>query len=543
MSFKDLKLGTKQRISLSVVLAIMIAANLYQIRKLDALRAEIDDASRRWLPSAVAISQINLNTSRLRSNQLQHIFATDEETKSEQKLQMAELMTKIERDQAQYEELRATAHEQDPRSREEEGIYDKFNEKWENYLEYSFELIKLISSNRTDEAIRLLNGPAKDAYTDFSEDLVKLVEINQQNSLNSAARAEQTYRSTLRLIQGLLIGTVILAIIIGNVFVRYISVPIQGLEKAAQQVAGGNLDVQLQDNRQDEIGNLASSFNKMTRSLKAANEKTQNQALKLQAQNKHLEATMQELKEAQEQLLMKEKMASLGDLVAGLAHEINNPAGVINSSSDIKKRCLTRISKLLSERATEENKAELKRLLRMLEENIDVTATAGQRITKIVQSLRTFAHLDEAEYQKVNLHEGLESTITLLGGALKDRIRIGRDYDEIPEIYCFAGQLNQVFINLLRNAGEAIHGEGSIDIKTYCEEGYVYVKISDTGRGIPRSHLNKIFEFGFSKDGQRVKMTSGLSTAYNIMQRHDGEIDIRSEEGKGTTVTLKLPVK
>jgi signal transduction histidine kinase len=543
MSFKDLKLGTKQRIALSVVLAIMIAANLYQIRKLGALKAEIDDASKRWLPSAVAISQINLNTTRLRSNQLQHIFATDEKSKNEQKVLIAELMTIIERDQAIYEELKAAAREKGLQSLEEEKIYDEFNDKWETYLEHSFELIALISSNQNDKAIRLLNGPAKDVYTDFSQDLVKLVEANQQNSLSSAARAEQTYLSTLRLIQGLLVGTVILAIIIGNVFVRYISVPIQGLEAAAQEVAGGNLDVQLQDNRKDEIGNLASSFNKMTRSLKAANEKTRNQALKLQAQNKHLEATMQELKEAQEQLLIKEKMAFLGGLVAGLAHEINNPAGVINSSSDIEKRCLARISKLMSEPATKGNLAELKRMFLILEENIDATAEAGHRIAKIVQSLRTFAHLDEAEYQKVNLHEGLESTITLMGGELKNRIHIKRNYGDIPEIHCFAGQLNQVFINVLRNASEAIEGEGEIDIKTYRDNGHVYIGISDTGRGIPRSHLSKIFEFGFSRSGQRVRMTSGLSTAYNIIQRHDGEIDIYSEEGKGTTVTLKLPVK
>ena len=236
----------------------------------------------------------------------------------------------------------------------------------------------------------------------------------------------------------------------------------------------------------------------------------------------------------------------MGDLVAGIAHEINNPIGVVISAADVSIRCLDKIESGLKTGEGKEGRRDDKpipKAFRILKENIKVTVTAGDRIATIVKSLKNFARLDEAEYQKVDIHEGIDSSLTLLGTELTNRIEIKKEYGEIPKIECYPAQLNQVFISLLKNASQAIGDSGTIGIKTFGEENHIHVQISDTGKGIPHDRLNKIFDFGFSADGSRVKMGAGLTTAYNIIQKHNGEIKVTSEVGKGTTFSIILPIK
>jgi len=237
-------------------------------------------------------------------------------------------------------------------------------------------------------------------------------------------------------------------------------------------------------------------------------------------------------------------LSSLGDLVAGVAHEMNTPIGTATSAGDVSVRCVERLETMLREaesidamRASDQ----LPKVLRILKDSVRVSRDAGDRIGAIVQSLKNFARLDEAEYQEADIHEGIDSTLTLMNAELLERVTVNRNYGEIPKIACNPGQLNQVFLNLLKNAANAIETSGTIDVTTFEKDGQVHVEISDTGRGIPRHRLDRLFDF-FAAAGTRVKMSSGLSTAYSIIQKHDGEIDIDSEEGKGTRVTLILPV-
>jgi signal transduction histidine kinase len=253
----------------------------------------------------------------------------------------------------------------------------------------------------------------------------------------------------------------------------------------------------------------------------------------------------EERRAMQDRLILQEKMASLGSLVAGIAHEINSPIGTVQSATDVVARCIKRIESLFAKGKPPEDVSVnvwCQTAFKILKENTELIAMAGGRIANLVRSLRNFARLDEAEYQRASLREGLESTLTLLEAELKDRIIVVKEFHEIPEMFCYPGQLNQVFMSLLQNATEAIEGPGTIRIKTFTKDGLVHIQISDNGRGIAPERLKKIFNFAFSERGPRVKMGSGLVTAYSIVQRHRGDINVESRLGEGSTFTVSLPI-
>ena len=262
----------------------------------------------------------------------------------------------------------------------------------------------------------------------------------------------------------------------------------------------------------------------------------------------------QQLKTAQGQLIIQEKMASLGSLVAGVAHEMNNPIGAIHSAADVANRVIRQIKTLLQTTEANDNERKLQQSLELLEGNHQVIGTASTRIATIVRSLRSFARLDEAIFQQVDIHEGIDITLTLMHHELKDKVTIIKEYEQIPRIYCYPHELNQVWMNLLRNAIQAIEPKGSpglsgrrrietIKIATSADETQVYVRISDTGKGIPAANLKQIFDPGFTTRGAGVGLGLGLSISYNIIQEHKGEITVESEVGKGTQVVITLPIK
>jgi signal transduction histidine kinase len=257
-----------------------------------------------------------------------------------------------------------------------------------------------------------------------------------------------------------------------------------------------------------------------------------------------LETTNRELRDTQVALVQSEKMASLGSLIAGVAHEINTPVGSINSNSDVTLRALEKLCEAL-DKAPPEIKEDpvLKNVVEVLQSVGKINKTACERIVKIVRSLRNFARLDEAEQKLADLHEGIESTLTLVRHELKNRIEVVRDYGEIPEVECFPDQLNQVFMNILVNAAHAIEGNGKITIRTRTDGENVTIGFSDTGKGISPQNLPKIFDPGFTTKGVGVGSGLGLPICYRIVKEHGGRIDVQSELGKGTTFTVTLPPK
>ncbi|MCA9552884.1 MAG: HAMP domain-containing histidine kinase [Myxococcales bacterium] len=262
-----------------------------------------------------------------------------------------------------------------------------------------------------------------------------------------------------------------------------------------------------------------------------------------QEQQEALREAQRALEEAQARLVQSEKMASLGMLVAGIAHEINTPIGAVASMHDTLVRAVARMREVLDHELPGgvDGEPRLTKLLGIIEDANRVIADGTSRVTTIVRRLRSFARLDEAELEGADLNEGLEDTLTLIHHELKHGIAVARDFAPLPKVDCFRGRLNQVFLNLLMNARQAITGTGTIELRTWSDDAYVYVSVTDSGVGIAPEHLDRIFEPGFTTKGVGVGTGLGLSICRQIVEEHCGEIWAESVLGQGSTFTLKIP--
>ena len=276
----------------------------------------------------------------------------------------------------------------------------------------------------------------------------------------------------------------------------------------------------------------------------------------LERRNEELRRSKAELESLQEKIIQSEKMASLGQLAAGVAHELNNPAGFLYGNMEMLGELARGLERLLRFYETVPLGGEEAARARAIKEEIGYETTLGdlrsivddcrdgaERIRDVVQNLRTFSRLDEAEFKKVDIHEGIDSTLRLLMRFYGDgRVRLARDYGELPPVDCYAGQLNQVWLNLLVNADFAVREGGEVRITTRGEGERVVVRVSDTGRGIAPEHLTRIFDPFFTTKPVGEGTGLGLSVTYSIVERHGGGITVESEQGRGTTFTVTLPV-
>lgn len=255
-----------------------------------------------------------------------------------------------------------------------------------------------------------------------------------------------------------------------------------------------------------------------------------------------VEQLHEEMKRKETVLLQSKKMAALGALVAGLAHEINNPLGAIHSSNDVSKRCLSKImSALESQPAPSDIRDRLAPYLETLGDNFKINRDAIDRISSFVTGLKSFSQLDSAECSPVDLHEGLNSTLALLEHEMAGRITVKREFGDLPKVLCFAAEINQVFEHLLTNAIQAIEAAGTITIRTLAGNDTATIQITDTGCGIPKEQISTIFDPVFSRKGSRIKAGFGLFTCANIIEKHNGQIKAASKVGEGATFTITLP--
>ena len=259
-----------------------------------------------------------------------------------------------------------------------------------------------------------------------------------------------------------------------------------------------------------------------------------------------LEAVQQKLERVEAALVQSEKMASLGNLLAGVAHEINTPVGSISSNSHLLMRAVEKLRKLVDdapELRGQDVQGKLTRILEALEGVSRVNETACERIVSIVRSLKSFSRLEEPTCRKASIHEEIEAALTLVHHQLKSRIDVERDYGEIPDVECVSGQLNQVFMNLLVNASQAIEGKGRIRITTRAEGDHVRIAFKDSGSGIRPENLDRVFEPGFTTKVAGDGTGLGLGICYKIIHAHHGDIKVESELGEGATFTVTLPVR
>ena len=281
--------------------------------------------------------------------------------------------------------------------------------------------------------------------------------------------------------------------------------------------------------------------------------------LQLNETNEELLSTLENLKQTQTQLVQSEKMASLGQLTAGVAHEINNPINFVSagiSSLSANYHDLNALlqkynqlkaggdnEKILQELEELKNELELEYLLEEIPQLLSSIREGAQRTTEIVKSLRNFTRLDEDQLKQTNVHEGLDSTLIILRNQLGNRIELIREYTSLPTVTCYPGQLNQVFMNLLTNALQAIEGEGKVWIRTALEGKEIKISICDNGKGMSEAVKNRIFEPFYTTKEVGEGTGLGLSISYGIIEKHKGKIEVESTEGEGTSFHIYLPIK
>ncbi len=274
----------------------------------------------------------------------------------------------------------------------------------------------------------------------------------------------------------------------------------------------------------------------------------------LQAEKQAQQELIKQLKDAQAQLLQSEKLAAIGQLAAGVAHEINNPVGYISSNLVTLQDYVADLLRLLQayELAVIDDEAPPRRLARdididYLKEDIPSLVTECQeganRVRQIVQDLKSFSHVDETTWQWADLHRGLDGTLNIVHNEIKYKAEVIREYGSIPEVECMPSQINQVFMNFLVNAAQAIRQHGTITIRTGAQNDWVWVEISDTGGGISPDNVKRIFEPFFTTKPVGKGTGLGLSLSFGIVKKHKGRIEVESHLGEGTTFKVWLPVQ
>lgn len=247
-----------------------------------------------------------------------------------------------------------------------------------------------------------------------------------------------------------------------------------------------------------------------------------------------------ELEGMQAQLLQAERMAAVGSLAAGLAHEVNNPLGVIKSSLDVTARAARVLTAALPPEIAEVKRT--RAAAAAIHASVEASQQAGQRILELVRSLRRFVRLDESDYGSADLVEGLESALTLLAPSIPSTVQLIRDLKPLPPIACYASEVNQAFMTLLTNAVEAIEGAGTVSVRTRVEDGHALVEVADTGRGMDERQIAGLFELGFSGNRERVRFHIGLPTAAATVRKQGGSINVKSAPGDGTQFSLRFPI-
>lgn len=242
-----------------------------------------------------------------------------------------------------------------------------------------------------------------------------------------------------------------------------------------------------------------------------------------------LQATLKELKDTQIQLINSEKMASLGQLIAGVAHEINTPLASINSNNAIIAKFIKKIDD--------------PDMVETLKEINELDREAVARISNMVKSLKKFVRLDEADLQEADINKELDLTLDLIRHETKNKIEIIKNYSELPLIKCYPNMLNQVFMNILINACQSIAKSGTITLTTEFKDNNLTVKIKDDGKGISPDKINKIFTAGYTTKGVGVGTGLGLAISEKIIQKHEGKITVNSEVGYGSEFIITIPSK
>ncbi|MEG4939579.1 ATP-binding protein [Microcoleus sp. F4-D5] len=370
-------------------------------------------------------------------------------------------------------------------------------------------------------------------------ELISTVEIHKQQGIKALEEAEGLRN---RIILGSMLISALIAVALADKTSRAIAQPLETLTNVAQQVAReSNFNLQVPVTTEDEIGVLAISFNQL---IQRVSEYTK------------------ELKETQSQLIQTEKMSSLGQMVAGIAHEINNPINFIGGNIDYANQYIEDLVDLVTlyqEYYPNPPDAILERIedieLEFLREDLPKTLSSmkmgADRIREIVVSMRNFSRSDDGKMKSADIHEGIDSTLVILNHRLKQGIQVIKQYGNLPALECYPAQLNQVFMNVIGNAIDALE-EVKKEDKGYSPtiwvsteitaDNTVTVKIRDNGPGIASASAQQIFDPFFTTKSIGKGTGLGLAISYQILVKHQGKIEVNSQIGQGTEFVITLPV-
>lgn len=423
---------------------------------------------------------------------------------------------------------------------------------------YSIDSSKIFVEIEINNSVVYSNYNVKDEITNLYDDTQaeNIIVDDTHNNQIGTIKVMVNPEAILPIVAVILVIVIIVsifALIVAKIVSMFLIIPIinplNQLEKKVKALADGDNETALHTQLVlkkplREIESLANSTNDImlklhdyTGILEKQNKTLENQYLELEEQNDELTKSKQQIENQQAQLIQSEKMASVGLLTAAITHEINTPIGAINSNAQLSDMLLQGLA-VHQEIVNDE---ELFTLFNQLKEANDINLMACSRIIEIIKSLKSFSRLDQAEYQEADINEGIKSILVLTNNLLKNRITVLKDFGDFPSVKCFPGQLNQVFMNVIVNASQAMEGEGELFIKTYQQEKFIYIIIRDTGSGIAPENIPKIFDPGFTTKGVGIGLGIGLYLSYNIIQNHKGKILVKSELGKGTEFTIKIP--
>ncbi|MBK8508292.1 MAG: GHKL domain-containing protein [Candidatus Competibacteraceae bacterium] len=311
------------------------------------------------------------------------------------------------------------------------------------------------------------------------------------------------------------------------------------------------------------LRNSYRELNVVNKQLTVANETLEDRVVQ---RTKELSNAYNELKQSQAQLIQSEKMASLGQMVAGVAHEINTPLAYCHSNIDLVKEQLPEIIGLFKEFANfpslldapAAEQQNLKEGIATIQDAILTFEREGSfdeinlllegslsgldQISDMVKSLKDFSRLDQHKVENFDLNRGLDSVLVIANNVLKNKVELIKEYGQLPKISCSPSQLNQVFLNLIVNASQAIENSGIIRLRTLADHHFVNVIVEDNGKGIPEDILPRIFDPFFTTKEIGKGTGLGLSIAYKIVQQHGGKITVHSEVNKGTQFTVSIPI-
>lgn len=362
-----------------------------------------------------------------------------------------------------------------------------------------------------------------------------------------------TFENNLELIVGAFL-------VVGLVFSYYITKiilsPLYDFMRGAKELSEGNLKYRFKKTNYSEINELVKTYNIMAENLQILYDNLES---KIKERTIELENTNAELKSTQSMIIHSEKMRSLGQLVAGITHEINNPINFVHGNLVHLQNYTKALLELINLYETyevdldEEKKRKLKEVKEVLELDfisqdlpllIKSCQEGTERTKNIIIDLKNFSRIDEMVVNSIDLPKEIDTTLNILHSKIKNRIEVVKEYDSnIPQIEGYGGQLNQVFMNILDNACYAIKGYGTITIRLQKTENSVIIEFEDTGCGVESSQLSKIFEPFYTTKPVGEGTGLGMSISYKVIQNHNGTIDVNSIEGKGTRFKIQLPIR